>query len=139
HPLQCIEAPRAPATAVTRLESNEHLFASDGRTRVRSMSALAHSTSPSPGTPAAPPLHAVGEPGPRPAPRFGAWDVARFAVGLTAGFLLAAVASAPGGGAMVAGQLALAAASAVVAAVAGWRSHVATRTEHRSHSGAART
>lgn len=103
------------------------------------MSALAHSASPSPSTPAPPPLHAVGEPGPRSAPRLRAWDVARFAVGLTAGFLLAAVASAPGGGAIVAGQLALAAASAVVAAAAGWRSHVTARTQRRSHSGSAST
>lgn len=102
------------------------------------MSALAHLKSPSPG-PQTPPLRAVAAPDPERAPRLGAWDVARFAVGLAAGFLLAAVASAPGGGAVVAGQLALAGAAAVVAAVAGWRSHVTARTERRPYPGSPRT
>ena len=102
------------------------------------MSALAHLRSPSPApTHEAPPLHAVAVPD-APPPRLGAWDVARFAVGLTAGFLLAAIASAPGGGAIVAGQLALAAVAATVAAGAGRRSRVATRRERRQRSGGGR-
>lgn len=98
------------------------------------MPALAHHRSPAPG-PQAPPLQAVAVPDAPAAPRLSAWDLARFAAGLAAGFLLAAVASAPGGGAIVTGQLALAAVAAVVAAAAAWRSRVTARPERRPHSG----
>lgn len=90
------------------------------------MHALARRT---PTAPVAPPLRAVEAPARRPRPRYDAWDVARFAAGLTIGFLLAAVASAPGGGAIVAGQLVGAVASAAVGALAAlrWRR---TRARH---------
>lgn len=57
-----------------------------------------------------PPLAPVSNPRAR--------TVALYGTGLVAGFLLAGVATAPGGGALVMGQLALAAISAVVAGVA---------------------
>ena len=67
-----------------------------------------------------------------PAPRRrrllpSAATVALYAIGLTAGFLLAALASAPGGGAIVAGQLQLAALGAVVGALALVRARAVAR------------
>jgi hypothetical protein len=81
------------------------------------MPALARSDSPAPG-PRAPRLRAVDVPDAPARTGLSAWDVARFALGLTIGFLLAAVASAPGGDAVVAGQTLLACLAALTAALA---------------------
>lgn len=73
-----------------------------------------------------------------PPPRRGARapraaTVALYALGMCAGFLLAALASAPGGGEVVAGQAWLAAAAAAVAVPALLRSRaVARRARRRS-------
>lgn len=53
--------------------------------------------------------------------------VALYALGLLAGFLLAALASAPGGGAVVGGQLGLAAAASAVGGLALLRARAVTR------------
>lgn len=84
------------------------------------MHALARRDAPAP-APRPPALRAVEAPRRRPRTAPDAWDIARFAVGLMLGFLLGAVASAPGGGAIVAGQLTLAAIAAVVAVAAALR------------------
>lgn len=78
-----------------------------------------------PAAPAAPRLHEVPVVRRRRAPR--AATVALYSLGLTAGFLLAAAASAPGGGAVVAGQLKLALAGAVVGGLALLRARAVTR------------
>jgi len=57
----------------------------------------------------------------------GAAAVALYALGLTAGFLLAAIASGPGGGAIVTFQLQLAGVGAVVGALALVRARVVAR------------
>ena len=76
--------------------------------------------------PARPSLRAVAEqPRRRRAPR--AATVALYALGLTVGFLLAAVASAPGGSAIVAGELRLAAVGAAVSGVALLRARAVAR------------
>ena len=64
--------------------------------------------------------------------------VALYSFGLTAGFLLAAVASAPGGGAVVVGQLRLAAVGLLVGcfALARARAVARRRTGPRIRSGA---
>lgn len=54
-------------------------------------------------------------------------SVALYSLGLTAGFLLAAMASAPGGGTIVAGQLKLALAGALVGGLALVRARAVTR------------
>ena len=54
-------------------------------------------------------------------------SVALYSLGLTAGFLLAAMASAPGGGAIVAGQLQLALVGAVLGGLALVRARAVTR------------
>jgi hypothetical protein len=54
-------------------------------------------------------------------------SVALYAIGLTAGFLLAAIASAPGGGAIVSGQLQLAAAGALIGGLALMRARTVAR------------
>jgi hypothetical protein len=94
------------------------------------MQALARTQSPTPG-PQAPALHAVDVPGARAAGRLSAWDVARYALGLTIGFLLAAVASAPGGAGIVAGQFAPAGAAAVVMVLAAMRHRALVRRDAR--------
>ncbi len=75
--------------------------------------------------PAPPRLRQVPPPRPRRAP--SAPSVALYSLGLTAGFLLAAIASAPGGGAIVAGQLKLALAGALVGGLALVRARAVTR------------
>ena len=79
--------------------------------------------------PVAPPrprLRAVAErPRRRRAPQ--AATVALYALGLTLGFLLAAVASAPGGSAIVTGELRLAAVGAAVSVVALLRARAVAR------------
>lgn len=97
------------------------------------MPALAHRKPPA-AAPQAPALHAIAAPDAPPAARLGAWDVARFGVGLTVGFLLAAAASAPGGGAIVTGQLLLAGAAALVTAAAAWVRHRQARGAGRPHA-----
>jgi hypothetical protein len=57
----------------------------------------------------------------------GARALALYALGLTAGFLLAGLASLPGGGEVVAGQGGLAAAAAVVAGLAALRARAVAR------------
>jgi hypothetical protein len=94
------------------------------------MHALAHTESPTPG-PQAPALHAVDVPGARAAGRLSAWDVSRYALGLVIGFLLAAVASGPGGAGIVAGQLTLAGAAAVVMVLAAMRHRALVRRTSR--------
>lgn len=66
-----------------------------------------------------------------PPPRPRAASVAIYAVGLTAGFLLAAVASVPGGLAVAGGQLALAGVCAAVAGLALARSRTVVRARNR--------
>ena len=78
-----------------------------------------------PAAPAAPRLHEVPTARRRRPPR--AATAALSSLGLPAGFLLAAVASAPGGGAVVAGQLKLALAGAVVGGLALLRARAVTR------------
>jgi hypothetical protein len=97
------------------------------------MHALARTQSPTPG-PQAPALHAVDVPGARAAAgRLSAWDVSRYALGLMIGFLLAAVASGPGGAGVVAGQLALAGVSALVMMLAAMRHRAVTRRRVAIH------
>jgi hypothetical protein len=85
---------------------------------------------PAPTTPSRPALRAVPPPRRRSrAPR--AATVALYALGMLAGFLLAAVASAPGGGDVVAGQLWLAAGAAVVAVPALARARAVARRGRR--------
>jgi hypothetical protein len=95
------------------------------------MHALARTESPTPG-PQAPALHAVDVPGARVAGRLSAWDLSRYALGLTIGFLLAAVASGPGGAGIVAGQLALAGAAAIVTVLAAMRHRGLVRRDART-------
>jgi hypothetical protein len=70
-----------------------------------------------------------------PQPRRGrapqAATVALYALGLVAGFLLAALASAPGGAEVVTGELRLAGVAAVVAAVALVRARAVARRRAR--------
>lgn len=63
--------------------------------------------------------------------------VALYALGLTAGFLLAGIASAPGGGAIVTGQLELAAVGALVGGLALIRARAVTRRRTRVRTRAA--
>lgn len=79
----------------------------------------------SPLVPARPRLRAVSEQRRRRAPR--AATVALYALGLTLGFLLAALASAPGGSEGVTGELRLAAAGAAVAGLALLRARAVAR------------
>lgn len=95
--------------------------------------ARTHTFAAAPLAPARPLLREVPSPRRRRAPR--AATVALYCLGLTAGFLLAAVASAPGGGAIVAGQLKLALAGAVVGSLALMRARAVAR---RRGSGGAR-
>ena len=94
------------------------------------MHALARTESPSPG-PQAPPLRVVDVPDARTGGRLSAWDVARYATGLAIGFGLAAIASAPGGTAMVGLQLACAGVAAAVAGLATLRHRACTRRSTR--------
>lgn len=87
--------------------------------------ARTHTLAAAPVAPARPLLREVPSPRRRRAPR--AATVALYSLGLTAGFLLAAVASAPGGGAIVAGQLKLAAAGAIISGLALVRARAVTR------------
>jgi hypothetical protein len=92
------------------------------------MHATARRLSPGPAAaaPARPHLRAVA-----PRPRRGrvpqAATVALYALGLVAGFLLAALASAPGGAGVVAGELRLAGVAAIVAGVALLRARAVAR------------
>ena len=80
--------------------------------------------------PTPPRLRAVpSRPRRRRAPR--AATVALYALGLVAGFLLAALASAPGGADVVTGELRLAGAAALVAAVALVRARAVARRRPR--------
>lgn len=86
---------------------------------------------PAPSAAVRPALRAVPPPRRRPrAPR--AATLALYALGMCAGFLLAAVASAPGGGGVVAGQLWLAATAALVAAPALARARAVARRARRA-------
>ncbi len=95
-----------------------------------------HATARSHQLPEAPP----GRPRPRlrqvPAARRrrlpAAASVALYSLGLMAGFLLAALASAPGGGAIVAGQLKLAGLAAIIGGLALTRARAVTR--RRAHA-----
>jgi hypothetical protein len=91
------------------------------------MPALAHRHDPLP-APAAPRrarLRAVPPPRRRRAP--SARALALYALGLTAGFLLAGLASLPGGGDLVAGQAGLALVAAVVGGLAALRARAVAR------------
>ncbi|HEX2502567.1 MAG TPA: hypothetical protein VHK00_01395 [Miltoncostaeaceae bacterium] len=70
-------------------------------------------------------LRAVPSPRRRRVP--AARALALYALGLTAGFLLAGVASLPGGGDVVAGQVGLAAAAALVGGLAALRARAVAR------------
>ncbi len=89
--------------------------------------------------PARPRLRTVPPPTPRRRrlrlPR--AASVALYALGLSAGFLLAALASAPGGGAVVAGQMKLAAVGGVVGGFALLRARAVARRRARPRARAA--
>lgn len=102
------------------------------------MHALARSTHPAPAAPAPrrPHLRAVPAPALRRRPR--AASVALYALGLCAGFLLAALASAPGGSWVVTLQLQLALAAGVVAALALVRARVVVRRRAPRRPAAAR-
>ena len=97
--------------------------------------ARTHTFAEAPAAPAPPRLRQVPAPRRRRAPR--AATLALYSLGLTAGFLLAAVASAPGGGDVVAGQLKLALAGAVVGALALVRARAVTRRHTASQNRAA--
>jgi fatty acid desaturase len=87
--------------------------------------ARTHQLAEAPAAPARPRLREVPAPRRRRLP--SAATIAVYALGLTAGFLLAALASAPGGGAVVAGQMTLALAGAVVAGLALVRARAVAR------------
>jgi hypothetical protein len=91
------------------------------------MPALAHRHHPLPEPSRRPPerLRAVPAARRRRAP--SARALAFYALGLVAGFLLAGLASLPGGGEVVSGQLGLAAAAAVVAGLAALRARAVAR------------
>ncbi len=91
------------------------------------MPALAHRHDPlpRPAGPARTGLRAVPPPRRRRAP--SARALALYALGLMAGFLLAGVASLPGGGDVVAGQVGLAAPAALVAGLAAMRARAVAR------------
>ncbi|HET6692346.1 MAG TPA: hypothetical protein VFG74_15945 [Miltoncostaeaceae bacterium] len=92
--------------------------------------ARSHIARPAPPAPARPHLRAVA---PRPRRRRvpQAATVALYAAGLVLGFLLAALASAPGGAGMVAGELRLAGVAALVGAVALLRARAVARRRPR--------
>ena len=87
------------------------------------MPALAHRDDPVPARPARtrPRLRAL------PAARRRRAPSALYALGLTAGFLLAGVASLPGGAGVVTGQLGLAVLATAVAGLAGLRARAVAR------------
>ena len=89
--------------------------------------------------PARPRLRTVPPPAPRRrALRLpSAASVALYALGLTAGFLLAAMASAPGGAGVVAGEMARAAAGVGVGGVARLRARAVARRRARPRGRAA--
>ena len=87
--------------------------------------ARTHPLAEAPVAPARPRLREVPAPRRRRLP--AAATIAVYALGLTAGFLLAALASAPGGGAIVAGQMTLALAGAIVAGLALVRARTVAR------------
>jgi hypothetical protein len=91
------------------------------------MPALAHrhDALPRPAGPGRPRLRAVPPPRRRRAP--SARGLALYALGLTAGFLLAGVASLPAGGDVVGGQVALAASAALVGGLAALRARALAR------------
>ncbi len=94
-------------------------------------------------SPRCPPSHTAATPFPAPPQRTAracarsrhragaafraARALALYALGLTAGFLLAGVASLPGGGDVVAGQVGLAAAAALVGGLAALRARAVAR------------
>ncbi|HTI32630.1 MAG TPA: hypothetical protein VL422_03070 [Miltoncostaea sp.] len=88
--------------------------------------ARSHIARPLPLAPARPQLRAVA-PRPRRHRVPAAATVALYALGLVAGFLLAALASAPGGVAVVTGELRLAGVAALVGAVALVRARAVAR------------
>lgn len=77
------------------------------------------------------PLTLVPRPGRRPR-RPHARGVVAYGFGATVGFLLAALASAPGGEAVVAGQMQLAGAAAAVTSLAALRSRAVARRARRA-------
>jgi hypothetical protein len=84
----------------------------------------------SPALPAAPPAQRALRVVPAPARRRrrpSAAALAVYALGLTVGFLLAAIATAPGGAASALGQVQLAGVAAVVAVLAALRSRAVAR------------
>lgn len=100
---------------------------SDRRTTVPPMHATArtHQLPEAPVAVARPRLRQVPAPRRRRLP--SAASVALYALGLSAGFLLAAIASAPGGDAIVAGQIELAAVGALIGVLALVRARTVTR------------
>jgi hypothetical protein len=97
------------------------------------MHALARTESPSPG-PQAPALCALDVPDARSARGLSAWDVARYALGLFIGFVLAAAASAPGGGEVLAIQSGGAGLAALVGAGALARHRATLRAPRRTRT-----
>jgi hypothetical protein len=98
------------------------------------MHALARSIHAAPAAPSAPRrahLRAVPAPAPRRAPRAAA--VALYAMGLCAGFLLAALASAPGGAWVVTLQLQLALVAGTVCVLALARARAVARRRAARH------
>jgi hypothetical protein len=93
--------------------------------------ARSHIAPPVPLAPARPHLRAVARPGGRRRVPPAA-TVALYAVGLVLGFLLAALASAPGGAGVVTGELRLAGVATVVGAVALVRARAVARRRGRN-------
>lgn len=113
--------------------SPERLFASDGRTTVLPMPTTAHDLSLRPAplpAHARPRLRAVPPPSRRPR-RAASTSAALYLIGLTLGFALAALASLPGGAALVSGQLLLAGVAAAAAAAALLRARAVARRRRR--------
>jgi hypothetical protein len=101
------------------------------------MPALAHRhEAPAPLRRTRPRLRALAAQQRRRAP--GAASLACYALGLVAGFLLAGIASVPGGAGVVSAQLLLAAGAGVVAGLAALRAHAVARRGGRRGAGGAR-
>ncbi|HVH00741.1 MAG TPA: hypothetical protein VM844_08225 [Miltoncostaeaceae bacterium] len=91
------------------------------------MPALAHRHSPLPEPPRRPPARLRAVPAARGRRVPSARALALYALGLVAGFLLAGLASLPGGAEVVSGQLGLAVAAAVVTGLAALRARAVAR------------
>lgn len=91
------------------------------------MPALAHRHDPLPEPPRRPPARLRAVPAAREHRVPSARALALYALGLVAGFLLAALASLPGGAEVVSGQVGLAGAAAVVVGLAALRARAVAR------------